>query len=45
MTDTLVTGGAQPLLIKVESLRHDVTVSSMPSLDAAAAASGSCLTR
>ncbi|MBK8960526.1 MAG: hydantoinase/oxoprolinase family protein [Proteobacteria bacterium] len=40
MTDTLVSGGAAPLLIKVESTPHDVTVSFMQSLEAAAAAAG-----
>ena len=36
MTDTLVSGGPQPLLIKVESTPHDVTVSFVQSLEAAA---------
>lgn len=36
MTDTLVSGGAQPLLIKVESTPHDLTVSFMQSLETAA---------
>ena len=36
MTDTLVTGGDAPVLIKVESTPHDVTVSFMQSLEAAA---------
>jgi acetophenone carboxylase len=40
MTDTLVTGGAAPVLIKVESTPHDVTVSFLHSLEAAAAAVG-----
>jgi len=40
MTDTLVSGGPQPLLIKVESTPHDVTVSFVQSLEAAAAATG-----
>ncbi|MGE3774568.1 MAG: hydantoinase/oxoprolinase family protein, partial [Gammaproteobacteria bacterium] len=40
MTDTLVSGGPQPLLIKVESTPHDVTVSFLQSLEAAAAATG-----
>lgn len=40
MTDTLVTGGPQPLLIKVESTPHDVTVSFVQSLEAAANAAG-----
>ncbi|MGE0486210.1 MAG: hydantoinase/oxoprolinase family protein [Gammaproteobacteria bacterium] len=40
MTDTLVSGGAAPLLIKVESTPHDVTVSFMQSLERAAAALG-----
>ncbi|MGE3848941.1 MAG: hydantoinase/oxoprolinase N-terminal domain-containing protein, partial [Gammaproteobacteria bacterium] len=40
MTDTLVSGGAEPLLIKVESTPHDVTVSFMQSLEAAASALG-----
>ncbi len=38
MTDTLVSGGAAPLLIKVESTPHDVTVSFMQSLERAAEA-------
>jgi N-methylhydantoinase A/oxoprolinase/acetone carboxylase beta subunit len=41
MTDTLVSGGPQPLVIKVESTPHDVTVSFVQSLEAAAAAAGS----
>jgi len=41
MTDTLVTGGPQPLVIKVESTPHDVTVSFLQSLEAAASAAGS----
>ena len=36
MTDTLVSGGTQPLTIKVESTPHDVTVSFMQSLSEAA---------
>jgi acetophenone carboxylase len=40
MTDTLVSGGPMPVLIKVESTPHDVTVSFMQSLAAAAAAAG-----
>ncbi len=40
MTDTLVTGGPQPLVIKVESTPHDVTVSFLQSLEAAASAAG-----
>ena len=36
MTDTLVTGGGTPVLIKVESTPHDVTVSFLQSLEAAA---------
>ena len=40
MTDTLVSGGPQPILIKVESTPHDVTVSFVQSLEAAAAATG-----
>jgi N-methylhydantoinase A/oxoprolinase/acetone carboxylase beta subunit len=40
MTDTLVSGGPEPLLIKVESTPHDVTVSFMQSLERAAAALG-----
>ena len=38
MTDTLITGGGAPVLIKVESTPHDVTVSFMQSLEAAAKA-------
>ena len=37
MTDTLVSGGDQPLVIKVESTPHDITVSFMQSLESAAA--------
>jgi len=40
MTDTLISGGAEPLLIKVESTPHDVTVSFMQSLTRAAEALG-----
>ncbi|MCB1746722.1 MAG: hydantoinase/oxoprolinase family protein [Gammaproteobacteria bacterium] len=40
MTDTLVSGGAAPVLIKVESTPHDVTVSFMQSLERAAEALG-----
>lgn len=40
MTDTLVSGGPQPLLVKVESTPHDVTVSFEQSLQAAASAAG-----
>ncbi|MEQ8661945.1 MAG: hydantoinase/oxoprolinase family protein, partial [Gammaproteobacteria bacterium] len=40
MTDTLVSGGAAPLLIKVESTPHDVTVSFLASLERAAALLG-----
>ncbi|MEQ8233740.1 MAG: hydantoinase/oxoprolinase family protein [Gammaproteobacteria bacterium] len=40
MTDTLVSGGAEPLLIKVESTPHDVTVSFLASLERAAALLG-----
>lgn len=36
MTDTLVSGGAEPVIIKVESTPHDVTVSFMHSLERAA---------
>jgi len=36
MTDTLVSGGPEPILIKVESTPHDVTVSFMQSLVQAA---------
>lgn len=40
MTDTLVSGGDLPLLIKVESTPHDITLSFRQSLEAAAAQSG-----
>ncbi len=40
MTDTMVSGGGEPLLIKVESTPHDVTVSFLQSLQAAATALG-----
>lgn len=40
MTDTLVSGGGEPLLIKVESTPHDVTVSFVQSLTRAAEALG-----
>ena len=40
MTDTLVSGGEQPLLIKVESTPHDITLSFRQSLEAAATQSG-----
>jgi len=40
MTDTLVSGGPEPLLIKVESTPHDVTVSFLQSLERAAALLG-----
>ena len=40
MTDTLVSGGVEPVLIKVESTPHDVTVSFMQSLERAASALG-----
>jgi acetophenone carboxylase len=40
MTDTLVSGGPRPLLIKVESTPHDVTVSFVQSLQAAATLAG-----
>ena len=40
MTDTLVSGGERPLLIKVESTPHDITLSFRQSLEAAAAQSG-----
>lgn len=40
MTDTLISGGPQPVLIKVESTPHDVTVSFVRSLETAAAATG-----
>jgi N-methylhydantoinase A/oxoprolinase/acetone carboxylase beta subunit len=40
MTDTLVSGDAAPLLIKVESTPHDVTVSFMESLETAASRLG-----
>ena len=40
MTDTMVSGGGEPTLIKVESTPHDVTVSFMQSLQAAATALG-----
>jgi N-methylhydantoinase A/oxoprolinase/acetone carboxylase beta subunit len=40
MTDTLVSGDGEPLLIKVESTPHDVTVSFMQSLTRAAEALG-----
>ncbi len=38
MTDTMVSGGGEPLLIKMESTPHDMTVSFMQSLEAAASA-------
>jgi acetophenone carboxylase len=40
MTDTLVSGSASPILIKVESTPHDVTVSFMQSLESAASRLG-----
>lgn len=40
MTDTLVSGAGLPLLIKVESTPHDITLSFRQSLEAAAARSG-----
>lgn len=40
MTDTLVSGAGRPLLIKVESTPHDITLSFRQSLEAAAAQSG-----
>ena len=40
MTDTMVSGGGTPLLIKVESTPHDITVSFLQSLQAAATALG-----
>ena len=40
MTDTLVSGPGRPLLIKVESTPHDITLSFRQSLEAAAAQSG-----
>ena len=40
MTDTLVSGAGRPLLIKVESTPHDITLSFTQSLEAAAAQSG-----
>jgi len=40
MTDTLVSGDGAPLLIKVESTPHDITVSFMQSLEQAAEALG-----
>ena len=40
MTDTLVSGGDRPLLIKVESTPHDITLSFRQSLEAAATQSG-----
>ena len=40
MTDTLVSGADLPLLIKVESTPHDITLSFRQSLEAAAAQSG-----
>ena len=40
MTDTLVSGGDLPLLVKVESTPHDITLSFRQSLEAAAAQSG-----
>ena len=40
MTDTLVSGKGEPMLIKVESTPHDVTVSFMQSLETAASRLG-----
>lgn len=40
MTDALVTGGEQPLVVKVETTPHDITVSFMACLESAASMLG-----